>query len=345
MLKHHFAPAIAGLFAAGAIALSGSVPAAAQDTQDIRWATSSVDSAGHRALVSLSQVLNREMDEISITVMPTPGAAASVRGFAAGEFDGYYGADVAFVEIANDTGRYVGFQQGEYELVQSFWAFTLEMGLGVRAADADGMDGWRSLAGRSVFTSPAPWDTRAALERAMNILEVGHNYVELDTGLSGQSLQDGTIDAMSIYTAGETSPAPWVQEALLTTDIRALNPSEDEIAELEAAGISVVRVSNEAFDGAIGVDEAVLVPFYYGFHVGMNVDEDTMHRMLEVIEANIDEIVQADPGLSQLQNDLVGMQVRGIQSVGDAAPIHPGLARFLRERDAWDEAWDDRVAG
>src|SRR5690554_1548862 len=123
-------------------------PAAAQDTQELRWATSSVGSAGHRALVSLSQVLNRNMDEISITVMPTPGAAASVRGFAAGQFDGYYGADVAFHEIAGDTGRYKGFEQGENELLQSFWAYTLEMGLGVRAEDIGEMDGWRSLSGR-----------------------------------------------------------------------------------------------------------------------------------------------------------------------------------------------------
>ena len=54
---------------------------------------------------ALAQILNREMEEISITVMPTPSAAASVRGFAGGQFDGYYGADVAFVEIANDAGR------------------------------------------------------------------------------------------------------------------------------------------------------------------------------------------------------------------------------------------------
>jgi uncharacterized protein len=336
-------------YLAGATALSlgmalSSMPAAAQDTQELRWATSSVDSAGHRSLVSLSQVLNREMDEISITVMPTPGAAATVNGFAAGEFDGYYGADVAFVEIATNSGRYQGFEQGENELVQSFWAYTLEMGLGVRADDIGNYEGWRSLNGRPAFTSPAPWDTRAALERAMNILEVGHNYIELDTGLSGQSLQEGTIDAIAIYTTGETSPAPWVQEALLTTDVHVLNPSEEEVAALQEAGISVVRVPAEAFDNSIGADEAVLVPFYYGFHVGMNVDEDTMYRMLEVIEANIDEIVAADPGLSQLQEDMVGMQVRGIESIGDAAPIHPGLARFLRERDAWNEEWDSRVA-
>src|SRR5690625_2929573 len=285
---------------------AGALPSAAvaQDAQEFRWATSSVGSAGHRALVSLSQVLSRNMDEISITVMPTPGAAASVRGFAGGQFDGYYGADVAFLEIAGDTGRYVGFEQGENELLQSFWAYTLEMGLAVRAEDIDEFEDWRSLQGRPVFTSPAPWDTRAALERAMDILEVDHEYVELDTGLAGQSLENGTIDAISIYTAGEKSAAPWVQEALMTIDVHVLNPSDDEIAELEEAGIQVVRVSSESFDNAIGANEAILVPFYYGFHVGMNVDEDTVYRMLEVIEENIDDIVSSAPGLSQLQDDL-----------------------------------------
>lgn len=344
-MKHPIAALTAGVAAIGLSAGLMATPAAAQDSQELRWATSSVGSAGHRALVSLSQVLNANMDEISITVMPTPGAAASVRGFSAGQFDGYYGADVAFHEIAGDYGRYEGFEEGENELVQSFWAYTLEMGLAVRADDIDEFDGWRDLGDRSVFTSPAPWDTRAALERAMDALDVGHNYVEIDTGLSGQSLQEGNIDAMAIYTTGETSPAPWVQEALMTADMHVLNPSDEEIADLEEAGIQIVRVPADAFDNAIGADEAVLTPFYYGFHVGMNVDEDVVYRMLEVIEENIDDIVASDPGLSQLQEDLVGMQVRGLESVGDAATIHPGLARFLQDRDAWNEEWDDRIAG
>src|SRR5690625_3231793 len=247
-MKHPILSLAAGVAAVGLSAALVPSPATAQDTQELRWATSSVGSSGHRALVSLSQVLNSKMDEISITVMPTPGAAASVRGFSAGQFDGYYGADVAFHEIAGDTGRYKGFEEGENELVQSFWAYTLEMGLAVRAGDDEELEGWRSLSGRPVFTGPAPWDTRAALERAMNALDVGHEYVELDTGLAAQSLENGTVDAMSIYTTGETSPAPWVQEALMTTDAKVLNPTDEEIAELEEAGIQVVRVSGESFD-------------------------------------------------------------------------------------------------
>jgi TRAP-type uncharacterized transport system substrate-binding protein len=336
---------MAGLVAAGAVVLADTTPADAQDVTQLRWATSAVGTSGHRAKVALMAMLNREMPEYSITVMPTGGAAATIRGFATGQFDGYYGADVAFHEIAADGGRFEGFRdQIENELVQSFWAFTLEVGLGVRAADAENYEGWGDLAGSPVFTGPAPWDVRAALERPMNLLEVGHEYVELDTGLAGQSLADGTIDGFIVYTTGGASPAPWVTEAMLSTDVHVLNPSEAEIEQLQAAGVELMEVEAGAFETEIGVETAMLVPFYYGFHVGLDVPEDDVYRMLTLIEEHVEELVASDPGLSQIQDDMIGVQRGGIISTGDAARIHPGLARYLRERDGWDEAWDDRVA-
>jgi uncharacterized protein len=336
----------AGIAFAAAATVAGSPAAQAQDVTEIRWATSSVGSSGHRALVALATLLNREMDGYDITVMPTPGAAASVRGFSAGQFDGYYGADVAFHEIADQTGRYRDFDpQAGTQLVQSFWSFTLENGIGISADKADEYTQWRDLAGQNVFTGPAPWDTRAALERAMQALEVGHNYVELDTGLAGSALQEGQIEAFVVYTTGGASPAPWVTEAMLTTEVHVLNPSDEEIAELADLGIEVVRVDAGAFETDVGVDEAVLVPLFYGFHVGLDVPGDDVYEMLSIIEANLEELAEADAGFTQLAADMIDLQRRGIQASPELIEVHPGLARFLRERDAWDEAWDDRVAG
>jgi uncharacterized protein len=345
MLRHIICLS-AGIAFAAAATVTGTPAAQAQDVTEIRWATSSVGSSGHRALVALATLLNREMDGYDITVMPTPGAAASVRGFSAGQFEGYYGADVAFHEIANQEGRYRDFDpQAGTQLVQSFWSFTLEIGLGISADKADQYTQWRDLSGQNVFTGPAPWDTRAALERALQTLEVGHNYVELDTGLAGSALQEGQIEAFSVYTTGGASPSPWVTEAMLTTEVAVLNPSEEELAELSEAGIETVRVPASAFETGIGVDEAILVPLFYGFHLGLDVPEDDVYEMLSVIEANLEELAQSDAGFTQLASDMIDLQRRGIQASPDLIEIHPGLARFLRERDAWDEAWDGRVAG
>jgi uncharacterized protein len=136
-----------------------------------------------------------------------------------------------------------------------------------------------------------------------------------------------------------------VTEAMLTTEVAVLNPSDEEIAELRDAGIELVRVAGSAFESDVGVDEAVLVPLFYGFHVGLNVPEDDVYRMLTIIEENLDELVEADSGFRQLAAGMVELQRRGIEASPESIRIHPGLARFLRERDAWDEAWDDQVAG
>ncbi len=344
-MRHLFVSAVAGIAALGTVALADTGPAQAQDAKQLRWATSSTGSSGHRALVALSTMLNDKFDGYDITVLPTPGAAASLRGFAAGQFDGYYGADVAFHEIEDDTGRYVGFkEQVDEPLVQSFWAYTLEVGLGVRADDAGEYKGWSDLSGKPVFTGPAPWDTRAALERAMKVAGVEHEYIELDKGLAGSALQEGTIDGFIVYTAGQRTPSPWVTEAMLATDVSVLNPNEEELAKLKDAGIAVVDVDKGAFDSDIGVDTAKLVPFFYGFHVGLNVPEDDVYRMLNTIKDNAAELAEADAAFSQIADNMVEMQVRGIEAAGTAALIHPGLARFLRENDAWNEAWNDRIA-
>ncbi|ABI56273.1 TAXI family TRAP transporter solute-binding subunit [Alkalilimnicola ehrlichii MLHE-1] len=332
--------------AAGALALIAGLPSAAmaQEVTQLRWATSATGSTGYAVKVDLMTILNREWSGYNITVLPTAGAVASVRGYALGEFDGYYGADVAFAELADDSGRFRDFRAHmEREPVQSFWAYTMEVGLAVRADDLDEYDGWGGLAGAPVFTGPAPWDVRAQLERAMAAVDVGHDYTEIDLSIAGSSLNEGTIDAFIAYTSGQTSVAPWVNEAMLSVDTAILNPTDEERAQIEAAGMEVVAVPAERFDTDIGVDEAHFVPFFYGFHLGPEVPEEDLYEMLTIIQAKSEELRAANAAFAQVDEDMVELQRRGVAASGGSVPVHPGLARFLQENDAWDEAWDDWV--
>jgi uncharacterized protein len=315
------------------------------DAEQISWATSDVGSAGYTALVNLAALLNREWEGYSVDVLPTAGAVQSVVGYATGEFDGYYGADIAFYEMAEGIARFEGFaDQAERMPVQSFWAYPLETGLAIHERDADSITSWADLGGEPVFTGPAPWDVRANLERAMNAIDVGHEYVELDTGVAGSSLEDGTISGLIAYTTAETNPPPWLTESELQTDMRILNPSDDEVAALEAAGFEVVGVDTGGFETDMGVDTAMFVPFFYGFHVGTEVSEDAVYAMLNVIEANADELAAADSSYAVLAADVVEFQRRGVEASVDDIEVHPGLARWMDEKGVWDSAWDDRIA-
>ena len=319
--------------------------APAQQVTDIAWGTSAVGSVGHTALVSLATVLNREMKDYRVTVQPTPGAVVTVKGYATGQFLGYYGADIAFYEMANDTARFKGFKaQMKREPVQSFWAFTLEVGLGIPASEQGKIKQWRDLSGKQVFTGPLPWDTRAQAERALATLGVKHQYVEVDLKTVGSVLNSGRVSGITVYSSAESGTTPWLTEASLSADWAALNPSAEEIALLKKAGFSIVELDPKVFKRDVHVSKVTLLPFYYGFHVGLEVSENDVYRMLTVIEKNLDELVKADKAFAQIKANMAQMQRRGVASSIEFVPVHPGLAKYMREKGVWDSKWDNRIA-
>jgi TRAP transporter TAXI family solute receptor len=317
----------------------------AYSQKDLRWGTSAVGSSGHRALVALADVLNREMPKYQVTVQPTPGAIVTVKGYATGQFDGYYGADIAFYELAKDIKRFKGFKASmKRQPVQSFWTFTVEMGVAIHARDKGKIKNWHDLAGKAIFTGNPPWDTRAQLERAWEALGVKYEYRQVDLSAAGSLLESGRIDGFALYSNGEAAVPPWITEASLATDWAVLNPSADEIATLKKAGFAILEQQPKVFSRDVHASKVILLPFYYGFHVGLEVPADDVYQMLKVVEKNIDALAKADKGFSQIAKDMPGFQRRGVTAAADLVPIHPGLAKYMREKGVWDAKWDSRVA-
>ena len=338
MLKRTFAVLFAGLMAACA------APAWSQ-VKEIPWGTSSVGSAGHKALVILADVLNREMPKYRVTVQPTPGAIVTVKGYATGQFEGHYGSDIAFYEMANDIKRFKGFKSSiKRQPLQSMWVFTTDMGMAVHSRDKGKFKGWNDLAGKALFTGNPPWDTRAQLERAFEALGIKYQYRQVDLSAAGSLLESGRIEGFGLYSNGESGVPPWITEASLATDWAALNPSAGEIAALRKAGFSVIELKPDVFKRDVHADKVVLLPFYYGFHVGLEVPEDDMYQMLMVVEKNLPALLKADASYAQIAKDMPGFQRRGVAAAADLVPIHPGLAKYMREKGVWDAKWDARVA-
>lgn len=322
-----------------------STAALAQQPKDIRWGTPPVGTAGHKALVSLAALLNKEMPQYRISVLPTSGAITTVKGYATKELDGFYGSDIAFHELATDTNRMKGFKPRIQRMpMQSFWSNTIEVGLAVQVRNKDKIKSWHDLNGKNVFTGPLPFDTRAQTERAMNALGIKFNYKQVDLSTVGSQLESGSIDAMSVYTGSESAPPPWLAEASLATDWAALNPSAAEIDELHKKGLPTVEVSSKVFHRDIHADHIVEFPFFYGFDVGLDVPADDVYKMLNIVQANAADLAKIDPTFAQIAKDMKGFQKRGVESSWDLVPIHPGLAKWMREKGVWDSKWDSKVA-
>lgn len=332
--------------AALATTLTVALAAPVHAQTEVPWGTSAVGSSGHKALVALEGLLNKQWTGYNVTTQPTPGAIVSVKGFTTGQFKGMYGSDVAFYELANDTARFKGFSgQIKNEPVQSMWVFTVEVGLAIHARDRDTIKKWSDLSGQRVFTGPLPWDTRAQIERAMAAVGVKHEYQEVDLSSVGSLLDQGSIKGFLTYTNAEATTAPWISEAGLASDWAALNPAPDELATLREKGFDVVEVKpGNIFGKDVHAESLTLIPFFYGFHVGLDIPADDVYRMLEIVEKNAAELTKGDKGFSQIANDMKGMQRRGVASSIEYVRVHPGLARWMRDRGVWDAKWDARVA-
>src|SRR5215510_11995568 len=152
MLKGN--PMVKRAFIAMAVAaFIGITTSMAWSQQDIRWGTPPVGTAGHKAMVTLANLLNKEMPKYRISVLPTAGAIATVKGYATKELDGFYGSDIAFRELANDSDRFKGFKARVQRMpIQSFWSNTIETGLAVHVRNKDKIRKWADLSGKRVFT-------------------------------------------------------------------------------------------------------------------------------------------------------------------------------------------------
>lgn len=285
------------------------------------------------------------MPQYRVVVLPTAGAIATVKGYATKELDGYYASDIALGEFAHDTDRFRGFKaRAQRTPMQSFWSNTLEVGLAIHVRNKDKIKSWGDLAGKRVFTGSLPFDTRVQTERGLKALGVKFIYGEAHLPKVGALLDTGAIDAMTIYTSSGNSPPPWLAEASGAADWAALNPSAAESAMLKAKGFTISEVAPTVFNRDTHTDKVIELPFYYGFDLGLEVPEADVYTMLTIIEKNAADLARTDPTFSQIAADMAGFQKRGIESAADLVPIHPGLARWLRAKGAWNAKWDSYVA-
>ena len=272
--------------------------------KDIKWGTGPVGSSGHKALVVLADLLNKEMpDDSASACCPIPGAVGTVKGFATGEFDGYYGSDVALERIRHRHRALQGLQvaRSRSQPVQSLWCYTLDVGVAIKATDATRSRPGATSTGKEVYTGPLPFDTRKQLENALKALGVKHIYKAVDLETAGSQLNSGRIKAHDHLCRRRQDPAAVAFGSSLAVDwaasIRAPTKWPSSRPRSSPSRRSVRRTSTRR---NLRARRSTLVPFYWGFDLGMSVSEDEMYKMLKVIEKHADELAKLDPSFRQI---------------------------------------------
>jgi TRAP transporter TAXI family solute receptor len=318
--------------------------------QVMRIATSPVGTTGYMIAAYLADIWNREAGLRSF-VQPYASTEAGVKALVLGEAEVAYTADVHFMDLYTWGKEFgilgVGLEREAKKLpVQSVWLYTMETFLLVRAEDAGKYRCWKDLEGKDVFLTPKGFGNHLNILRALRAVGVKVNHVEISTGAVADALSRGTIVATALYTTGTLTLPPWGRELDLKMKLAPLNPCPDEVEKLKAAGLVLKEIdSSKVFSNNKDMGKVVGVAFFFGWHAAIDIPEDVVYRMLVALEKVAKDYVGAAREFSQIAANMAGFQVEGVKSsIAYGIPVHPGLAKYLKEKGLWNPEWDKYIA-
>jgi TRAP transporter TAXI family solute receptor len=311
------------------------------------WATLDPGGYGYRVIAGILDTVKADLPNVEFLVKPYSSTTAAIKGFCKGEADGTYIADLGFKELYTFTGAFKDFKPEVKQMpVQSFWTYTMETFLLVPKDKANEIKSWKDLEGKKVYLTPAGYMNHINIRRALDAVGVKVEHVEVDSKFVCKALEEGTIVATALYTTAKVSLPTWGQELAVSCKgkLVPLNPSKDEIEKLEKAGLQLVEIDAQNVDKEM-TGKIYGVPFYFGYHVGMKISEKDVYDFLKAIEKNANKLPQVDAGLKPLADNVAKFQYLGIKSADPSlVPIHPGLAKYLKEKGLWESEWDKYIA-
>jgi uncharacterized protein len=333
---------------AAAVAVAAMVaalpPAEAQQRKSLRWTTSQVGSYGYTIAASMAKIVEQALGgEYTVTVQPYTSPTVAMKAVMNGEGEIAYTADIGMTQFQERVGGFKDFTPTKPELVHSWYAYPMESMMATSAKDADKFKCWKDFSGKPVFYTQAGFQNWLNWQRIFKALGYDFKHVQIDLKSNADALEAGTIVGSATYTTAGRSLAAYWKETEIRMDIKVVNPCPDEVAKLKAAGLAVVDVDPKgAFSKDVGPATLMGVPILFGYNARIDLPEDVVYKMIKAFYDKRDELVKIDPGFTPMAKDFVGMQVQGIDA-NPQIPVHPGLAKFLKEHKAWNDKW--KIAG
>jgi uncharacterized protein len=324
---------------AAALVLSATQPADAQ-RKSLRWTTSQVGSYGYTIAASMAKIVEQAFGgEYTVTVHPYASPTVAMKEVMNGNGEIAYTADIGMTQFQERVGGFKDFQPTKPELVHTWYSYPMESMLATSAKNADKFKCWKDFSGKPVFYTQAGFQNWLNWQRIYKALGYDFKHVQIDLKSNADALEQGTIVGSATYTTAGRSLAAYWKETEIRMDIKVVNPCPDEVAKLKAAGLAIAEVNpKDAFTKDVGANPLLGVPILFGYNARTDMPEDVVYKMVKAFYDKKDELMKIDPGFTPMAKDFVGMQVQGINA-NPQIPVHPGLAKFLKEHKAWNDKW------
>jgi TRAP transporter TAXI family solute receptor len=329
------------VLAIAAALLATSVETAdAQQRKSLRWSSTQPGSYGYSIAAGMVKLVEQALGgEYTITVQPYASPTVAMKAVMDGNGEIAYTADIGMTQFSERTGGFKDYKPQKPELAHTWYAYPMESMMAVAAKDADKFKCWKDFSDKPVFYTQAGFMNWLNWQRIHKALGTNFKHVQIDLKSNADALQAGTIVGSATYTtAGKSLPSYW-KETEIRMDIKVVNPCPDEVAKVKAAGLAIAEVDPKgAFAKDVGPNKLMGVPILFGYNARLDAPEDLVYRLVSAVHKERDNLVKVDAGFTPMAKDFMGMQAAGINA-NPQVPVHPGLAKFLKEHKAWNDKW------
>jgi TRAP transporter TAXI family solute receptor len=336
-----------GLFSAAsaltlaAVATFASIaPADAQQRKSLRWASTQPGSYGYGIAAGMVKLVETALGgEYTITVQPYASPTVAMKSVMDGNGEIAYTADIGMTQFSQRIGGFKDYKPQKPEIAHTWYAYPMESMMAVAAKDGDKFKCWKDFSGKPVFYTQAGFMNWLNWQRIHKALGTEFKHVQIDLKSNADAMQSGTIVGSATYTTAGKSLAAYWKETEIRLDLKVVNPCPDEIAKIKSAGLAIAEVDPKgAFSKPVGADKLYGVPILFGYNARLDIPEDLVYKLVSAVYKERDNLVKVDAGFTPMAKDFIGMQVQGINA-NPQIPVHPGLAKFLKEHKAWNDKW------
>jgi hypothetical protein len=325
---------------AAALTVTTTLPADAQQRKSLRWASTQPGSYGYGIAAGMVKLVESALGgEYTITVQPYASPTVAMKAVMDGNGEIAYTADIGMTQFSQRIGGFKDYKPQKPELAHTWYAYPMESMMAVAAKDGDKFKCWKDFSGKPVFYTQAGFMNWLNWQRIHKALGTEFKHVQIDLKSNSDALQSGTIVGSATYTTAGKSLAAYWKETEIRMDLKVVNPCPDEVAKIKAAGLAIAEVDPKgAFSKDVGASKLYGVPILFGYNARLDMPEDLVYRLVSAVYKEKDNLVKLDAGFTPMAKDFIGMQAQGINA-NPQIPVHPGLAKFLKEHKAWDNKW------
>ena len=311
--------------------------------QEVTWncATSKEGSSGYVGNLAAARIITKYVPGLMYVSVPTSGSVASCQlfGKGSGEAQGCYPSSVDMYWMYRKLDPY---QEIKWLPYQALWIGTADEFL-ITKKDRTDINCYGDLAGKNFYAMGRGTSCHALWKMTLTHLGIWDDMTIRDMGAmdAADALDLGTVDAVGGYTSSHRLLCSWVRNIDSRQDIKVVVPTEEEraaISELPfACGWDETGFQAAAFSQP--VDRIWSFSCAFGEQLSPDCDPELVYLAMKALDENLDEVMAMSPSFIMWKDMGAGPAcAMGIDANPDI-PVHPGVAKWLKEKGLWNEDW------